>query len=159
MSDGKEEEIDRVREQFQKETETAQKKEWNGQWYIELLPKHCGKERGGDSEPVSEDQKGEEHELRGWRQRRGYAESFRNRDRRRGGSRKLKECADAVCESPMDDGIYRELERRGILSGENGTGERREKKAEEREKEICAEEHHVGDALRHKAQTDCERQR
>ena len=58
----------------------------------------------------------------------------------RGGSRKLKECADAVCESPMDDGIYRELERRGILSGENGTGERREKKAEEREKEICAEE-------------------
>lgn len=66
----------------------------------------------------------------------------------RGGSRKLTECADAVCESPMDDGIYRELKRRGILSGENGTVksrekdtvERREKKAEEREKENCAEE-------------------
>lgn len=50
----------------------------------------------------------------------------------RSGSRKLTECADAVCESPMDDGIYRELKRRGIISGENGTGESREKKAEER---------------------------
>ena len=58
----------------------------------------------------------------------------------RGGSRKLTEYADAVCESPMDDGIYRELKRRGIISGQNDTAERREKKTEEREKEICAEE-------------------
>ncbi len=138
---GKEEEIDRVREQFEKETETAQKKEWNGQWYIELLPKHCGK--GNAVEILN----------RYLKIRRERSMSFGDGDNDvdmlkasgtgiavRGGSRKLKECADAVCESPMDDGIYRELERRGILSGENGTGERREKKAEEREKEIFAEE-------------------
>ena len=133
---GKEEEIDLVREQFEKETETAQKKEWNGQWYIELRMSFGDGDNDVDMLKAS-----------------GTGIAVR------GGSRKLKECADAVCESPMDDGIYRELERRGILSGENGTGERREKKAEEREKEICEEEHHVGDALRHKAQTDCERQR
>lgn len=146
---GKEEEIDRVREQFEEETETAQQKEWNGQWYIELLPKHCGK--GTAVEFLN----------RYLRIDREKSMSFGDGDNDvdmlkasgtgiavRGGSRKLTECADAVCESPMDDGIYRELKRRGILSGENGTVksrekdtvERREKKAEEREKENCAEE-------------------
>ena len=138
---GKEEEIERVREQFEKETETAQQKEWNGQWYIELLPKHCGK--GTAVEILN-------RYLNISRER---SMSFGDGDNDvdmlkasgtgiavRGGSRKLTEYADAVCESPMDDGIYRELKRRGIISDQNDTGERREKKTEEREKEICAEE-------------------
>ena len=41
------------------------------------------------------------------------------------GSRKLLECADAVCEPPMEDGIYKELVRRGIIEPD----EKRERRA------------------------------
>ena len=137
---GKKGEIERVWEQFEKETETAQKKEWNGQWYIELLPKHCSK--GTAVELMN-------RHLKISRERSmSFGDGDNDVDMLKasgtgiavcGGSRKLAECADAVCESPMDDGIYRELKRRGIISGENNRGENKEK-AEGREKEICTVE-------------------
>ena len=123
---GGRDEIEQAQKRFGEAAETVQKKEWNGKWYIELLPKFCGK---------------------------GYAVEFLNRYLRisreksmsfgdgdndiemlkaagtgiavAGGSRRILECADAVCEPPLEDGIYKELVRRGVIEPD----EKRERRA------------------------------
>lgn len=108
--------IEQVQKQFEGDTETVQKKEWNGKWYIELLPKFCGK--GYAIEFLN-------HYLG---IRREESMSFGDGDNDiemlkavgtgiavTGGSQRLLECADAVCELPLENGIYKELVRRGII--------------------------------------------
>lgn len=97
------------------EAEVIQRKEWNTKWYLELLPKGCDKgsavkwlnrelgiERSntmsfGDSENDIAMMKETEIAIAV------------------GGSTSIEKYASAVCEAVTEDGIYKELVRRGII--------------------------------------------
>lgn len=107
--------VNNIEKEFAKETEIIQKKEWNMKWYLELLPKGCDKgsavnwlnselgiERSntmsfGDSENDIAMMKETEIAIAV------------------GGSTSIEKYASAVCEAVTEDGIYKELVRRGII--------------------------------------------
>lgn len=108
-----------LEKRFAGNIETVQKKEWNGRYYIEILPRGCGK---GDAVRLMN---------RYLRIEKRNSMSFGDGDNDadmlratgiavavRGCSRRLLRYADSVCGPPGEDGIYRELVRRGIIDGE-----------------------------------------
>lgn len=113
---GEKENIGQAESRLYPEAEVVQKKEWNGQWYLELLPKGCDK-----GSAVS------------WLNRRlgilkGESMSFGDSENdipmmratgisvaMGGSSPELCRYAGSVCESVKSDGIYRELVRRNII--------------------------------------------
>lgn len=117
---GAQEEIESVQAKFGEVSGTAQKKEWNGRAYIELLPPQCGKGRAveflnrylGIKREESMSFGDGENDIEMLKSTgTGIAVSS--------GSPKLIGYADAVCESPLENGIYRELARRGIIEADH----------------------------------------
>ena len=110
---GPKQDIDRIAEHFEEKSEIAQKIEWNGLWYIELLPAGCGK---GEAVDFLNDRLGISR-LRSV----GIGVAVE------GAGEGLLKYADSICEKPVDDGIYRELVRRNVIREEIGQNRIKEK--------------------------------
>lgn len=108
--------IDEFSKTYRKAAKAVQQKEWNGQWYLELLPTGCQK---GEAVTflnqwlgISKDNSmsfGDGSNDLDMLQATGISVAVKN------GSPELLDYADSVCEPPEQDGIYKELLRRGII--------------------------------------------
>ena len=125
---GPKQDIDRIAEYFEKKSEIAQKIEWNGLWYIELLPAGCGK---GEAVDFLNDRLGIARE-----ESMGFGDGENDVGMLRsvgigvaveGAGEGLLKYADSICEKPVDDGIYRELVRRNVIREEIGQNRIKEK--------------------------------
>ena len=128
---GSREQINEVQKQFAEETETAQKKEWNGQYYIELLPAGCGKgdavrflNRYLDIRKENSMSFGDGENDAEMLKASGTGIAVK------GCSEELLKYADSVCGTPAEDGIYRELVRRNIIEESRALPEREHYKME-----------------------------
>lgn len=111
--------VDGAEEEMKEEAEIVQKRTWNEQWYLELLPKGCHKGTAmkwlnqklgipkrktmcfGDSENDIAMMKAS-----------GIAVAVGN------SSPAVVQYASSVCEAVMEDGIYKELVRRNIIESD-----------------------------------------
>lgn len=113
---GSEEQISQIEKEAGKQMEVVQKTQWNGQFYMELLPAGCGK--GAAVEFLN-------HYLHIEKEN---SMSFGNGDNDvemlracgtgiavRGCGPKLLKYADSICGPPGEDGIYKELLRRNMI--------------------------------------------
>ena len=125
---GPKQDIDRIAEYFEEKSEIAQKIEWNGLWYIELLPAGCGK---GEAVDFLNDRLGIARE-----ESMGFGDGENDIGMLRsvgigvaveGAGEGLLKYADSICEKPVDDGIYRELVRRNVIREEIGQNRIKEK--------------------------------
>ena len=125
---GPKQDIDRIAEHFEEKSEIAQKIEWNGLWYIELLPAGCGK---GEAVDFLNDRLGISRE-----ESMGFGDGENDIGMLRsvgigvaveGAGEGLLKYADSICEKPVDDGIYRELVRRNVIREEIGQNRIKEK--------------------------------
>lgn len=111
--------VGQVERQFSEDIEIVQKKEWNGQCYIEILPRGCGK--GVAVEFLNQYLRIERKNSISFGDGDNDAEMLRASGigiAVRGCSGQLLRYADSLCDPPMEDGIYTELVRRKIIDGE-----------------------------------------
>lgn len=97
-------------------TQTVQKRRWNDRWYLELLPEGC--EKGSAVRMINQRLSIKKQESMSFGDGENDLEMFQATGIRvavKGGSPRLKAYADSVCEEPSEDGISKELKRRGIL--------------------------------------------
>lgn len=117
---GKKEAIDKTKRRLEQETEVIQKKEWNRQWYLELLPKGCNKgsaviwlnRKLGISKNQSMSFGDSENDI-AMMKATGIAVAVGN------SNSIIKSYASSICEPLMEDGIYKELVRRTIIKPVN----------------------------------------
>ena len=113
---GTKDHIQEITKKFLPDVQVVQEKEWNQSWYLELLPRGCGKGKAvkflnrylnikkedsmsfGDGDNDIEMLKAS-----------GIGIAVQ------GGSEELIKYADSVCGSPKENGVFLELCRRGIL--------------------------------------------
>lgn len=113
---GEKTEIERMRLLLREESEIAQEKRWNGQWYLELLPKGCDKgkavRRVNQRLGISK-----EHTISFGDSENDIAMMKETNAAVAVGSCSLpvREAASSICEPVMEDGIYKELVRRRII--------------------------------------------
>lgn len=109
--------IDRTERELQQAAEVIQKREWNGQWYLELLPKGCDKgstvswlnHRLGIPKCRSMSFGDSENDIAMMRAT-GIAVAVGN------SSPMVQKYASSVCKTVLEDGIYRELVKRNIIT-------------------------------------------
>lgn len=111
--------ISHVEKKFSKDIEIVQKKEWNRQCYIEILPRGCGK--GAAVKFMNRYLKIAKEDSMSFGDGDNDVEMLRAAGTGiavRGCSGNLLKYADSLCSPPMEDGIYRELVRRKIIEVE-----------------------------------------
>lgn len=113
---GSREAAGQLSEGLKESAQVIQKKEWNGLWYLELLPKGCSK--GSAVEWVNRElgvlkentmSFGDSENDIDMLEATGISVALGN------GVPALKKIADCVCEPLLEDGIYKELMRRKII--------------------------------------------
>ncbi len=113
---GSREAAGQLSERLKENVQVIQKKEWNGLWYLELLPKGCSK--GSAVEWVNRElgvlkentmSFGDSENDIDMLEATGISVALGN------GVPALKKIADCVCEPLLEDGIYKELMRRKII--------------------------------------------
>lgn len=127
---GAAEKIEKVENSFKQYAETVQKKEWNGIWYLEMLPKGCGK--GSAVRLINKKLAIDKKNSMSFGDGDNDIEMFKETGVRvavSGGSPKLMAYADSICPEPAKDGIAVELKKRGIITG----GERQAAKSQLKE--------------------------
>lgn len=113
---GREESVSEAERRFGEISQIVQKRRWNEEWYLELLPKDCGKGKA-----VCEINK-----RLGIRKENSMSFGDGDNDIEmfletgvnvavKGASQQLLKYADSICETPSEDGIPKELEKRGII--------------------------------------------
>ena len=113
---GKRHDIDQVEKKLAQAAEPVQKKEWNGRWYLELLPKGCQKGEAvtwlnswlGISRSDSMSFGDGENDI-AMLKATGAAVAMGD------SSPLVRRYASYVCEPAAEDGIYKELIRQGII--------------------------------------------
>lgn len=118
---GTAEKIESMENSFQQYAETIQKKEWNGIWYLEMLPKGCGK--GSAVRLINERLAIDKKNSMSFGDGDNDIDMFKETGVRvavSGGSLKLMAYADSICQEPAKDGIAEELKKRGIIAGRKG---------------------------------------
>ncbi len=113
---GTKDHIQEITKKFLPDVQVVQEKEWNQSWYLELLPRGCGKGKAVKFLNRYLNIKKED------------SMSFGDGDNDikmlkasgigiavQGGSEELIKYADSVCGSPKENGVFLELCRRGIL--------------------------------------------
>lgn len=108
--------VNRAESILKGEVEIVQKKMWNNQWYLELLPKGCDKGKAvtflNDELGVAQRRTisfGDSENDIPMMKATGTAIAVES------GNTKIKKYASSVCEAVMEDGIYKELVRRNII--------------------------------------------
>lgn len=108
--------VERLEKEFVQDAETIQKKKWDDYWYLELLPKGCNKgsavkklnRKLGIAKRESMSFGDSENDI-AMMEETGIAVAVGC------GSLAIRKYASSICESVMEDGIYKELLRRNMI--------------------------------------------
>lgn len=124
---GRRDAVDEAEAGMKEEAEIVQKRTWNEQWYLELLPKGCHKgaavkwlnQRLGISKRKTMCFGDSENDI-AMMKASGIAVAVGN------SSPAVIKYASSVCEAVMENGIYKELVRRNIIEGDAIPGDGKE---------------------------------
>lgn len=113
---GTKNQIEKIKASWKSEIEIVQEKQWNGKWYLELLPRGCDKgyavRRLNQYLGISRNETmcfGDSENDIAMMEESGTAVVVESNNR------VMRQYASSVCESVTEDGIYKELVRRNII--------------------------------------------